>query len=128
MGRARIVLADDHQEFLACTAGLLRSEFDVVETVADGEALIEAAERIDPDILVIDISMPGVNGIEAVRRIKAAGCTARVVFLSMHQDHDYIEAALATGADCFVAKNSLATDLVPALREALAGRGFVSQL
>lgn len=128
MVRARVVLADDHQEFLACTVSLLRLEFDVVETVRDGEALIEAAERLDPDILVVDISMPGLNGIEAARRIKATGCKARVVFLSMHQDQDYVEAALATGADCFVTKNNLASDLVPAMREALAGRGYVSNL
>lgn len=127
MDRVRIVLADDHREFLACAAGLLEPEFDVVETVADGQALIEAADRIDPDVLVLDITMPGLNGIEAARRLKAAGSRAKVVFLTVHEDQDFVRSALAVGAQGYVVKRRLASDLVHALREALAGRCFVSK-
>lgn len=128
MDRARIVLADDHRDFLACTAGLLESEFDVVDIVSDGDSLIAAAERLDPDIVVVDISMPGLSGIEVTRRLKDSGSRAQVVFLTMHQDEDYVREAMATGAQGYVTKNRLALDLMLALREALAGRKFVSNL
>jgi len=126
MDRACIVLADDHSDFLACTARILEPEFDVMTTVTDGEALIEAATELNPDALVLDISMPGLNGIEAVRRLKADGLRAKVVFLTVHQDPDFVAAALDAGAQGYVFKGRLATDLIRALREALADRSFVS--
>jgi DNA-binding NarL/FixJ family response regulator len=126
MDRARIVLADDHQEFLACTSGMLDPEFDIVATVADGEALIAAVQALDPDALVLDISMPGISGIEAAQRLRAAGSRAKVVFLTVHQDEDFIKAAFGVGASGYVVKRRLASDLSHALREALAGREFVS--
>jgi DNA-binding NarL/FixJ family response regulator len=126
MDRPRIVLADDHPAFLDCAAKLLGPEFEVVEAVGDGEALIEAAQRCDPDLLVIDISMPCLTGLEAARRLKAAGLRAKVIFLTVHQDQEFVGAALSLGANGYVTKSRLATDLVPALREALADRCFVS--
>ncbi|MBX3439941.1 MAG: response regulator transcription factor, partial [Planctomycetaceae bacterium] len=127
MDRPRIVLADDHPEFLNCTATMLEAEFDVVESVGNGQALIEAAGRLDPDIVVLDISMPVLNGFDAARRLASDACRARLVFLTVHQDEDLVRRALELGAQGYVVKPRLASDLVHALREVLAGRSFVSK-
>jgi DNA-binding NarL/FixJ family response regulator len=126
MDRARIVLADDHADFRICAAGFLEPEFELVASVGDGQALIRAAEENDPHLLLVDISMPVCDGFEAVRRLKSAGSCAKVVFVSVHQDQDFVRTALDLGADGYVLKSRLASDLIPALREALAGRKFVS--
>ena len=126
MDRVRVLLADDHEDFLAVATRLLEPEFDVVKAVNNGQALIDEATRLDPDVLVLDISMPVLNGIEAARHLKAAGCGARIVFLTVHGDPDYVRAALGTGPHGYVVKCRLASDLLPALREALAGRSFIS--
>jgi DNA-binding NarL/FixJ family response regulator len=122
----RILLADDHMEFLAVVTRLLEPEFEVVQTVRDGRALLDEAARLKPDVLVLDISMPVLNGIEAARRLKAAGSRARIVFLTVHQDPEYVNAAMAAGALGYVVKCRTALDLPVALREAFAGRSFVS--
>jgi DNA-binding NarL/FixJ family response regulator len=124
--RARILLADDHKDFLATAARHLEPHFDVVQTVGDAQALLDQAVRLEPDVVVLDISMPVLNGIEAARKLKAAGSTARIVFLTMHTDPDYVRAALGTGALGYVVKSRLASDLVVSIREALAGRSYVS--
>jgi len=121
-----ILLADDHEDFLATTVRELAAHFDVINAVGDGQALLTEAARLEPDVVVLDISMPVLNGIEAARKLKAAGSAAKVVFLTMHADPDYVHAALATGALGYVIKSRLATDLLPSIREALAGRRFVS--
>lgn len=126
LNRVRVLLADDHNEFLAAATRLLQPEFEVVKTVSDGQALLEEAARLEPDILVLDISMPVLNGIEAARQLRAAGSRAKIVFLTVHQDPEYVQAAVAAGAQGYVAKCQLATDLLLALREALAGRSFIS--
>ena len=105
---------------------LLEPDFEVIGTVRDGRAAIEAAVRLAPDLLVLDLSMPVMGGIEAARCLRAAGSRARVVFLTVHGDPDYARAALTTGALGYVVKCRLASDLVPALRRALAGGTFVS--
>jgi DNA-binding NarL/FixJ family response regulator len=120
------MLADDHKDFLVAAARLLQPEFEVIKTVGDGEALLKEAARLEPDILVLDISMPVLNGIEAARRLRAAGSRAKIVFLTVHRDPDYVRAALAAGAQGYVSKCQLATELLLALREALADRSFVS--
>lgn len=126
MDRTRIILADDHADFRACAAGILEPEFELVASVGDGQALIQAADEHDPDLLLVDISMPVVDGFEAVRLLKSAGSRAKVVFVSVHQDQDFVRTAFDLGADGYVLKSRLASDLIPALREALAGRKFVS--
>jgi DNA-binding NarL/FixJ family response regulator len=123
---ARIILVDDHPELLALTIGLLDSEFEVLKTFASGTAMLEEVAQLAPDLLVMDISMPGLNGIEAAVKLRASGSSAKVVFLTVHEDEDYVHSALATGAQGYVVKRRLASDLVPAMREALAGRRFVS--
>ena len=126
MSRASVLLADDQEEFLAVERRLLEPEFEVVETVRDGQAAVEAAVRLAPDVLVLDVSMPVLDGIAAARSLRAAGSRAKIVFLTVHGDPDYVRAALAAGALGYVVKCRLASDLVPALRDALAGRPFVS--
>ena len=126
MRRARVLLADDHEEFLAVEARLLEPEFEVVTTARDGRAALEEAARLGPDVLILDISMPVLDGLETARQLRAAGSRAKIVFLTVHGDPDYVRAGLAAGASGYVVKSRLASDLVPALRAALAGRSFVS--
>ena len=128
MDRARIVLADDHKDLLACVTALLALEFDVVDAVGNGEALFESARKHDPDAVVLDITMPIQSGLEAARRLVEAGLRAKIVFLTVHQDKDFVQAALDLGAHGYVVKSRLPLDLAPALRAALAGRRFVSEL
>jgi DNA-binding NarL/FixJ family response regulator len=121
-----VLLADDHEDFLAVAAGLLGPEFDVVGAVGDGQAAIDGANRLGPDVLVLDISMPMLNGMEGARLLRAAGSTVKIVFLTVHEDPDHILGCLAAGAQGYVVKSRLASDLPLALREVLAGRSFVS--
>jgi DNA-binding NarL/FixJ family response regulator len=121
-------MADDHDDFLAAAVRQLEPEFQVVGTVSEGQALLDAAARLGPDVVVLDVSMPVMNGIEAARRLRKAGSAARIVFLTMHEDPDYVRGALAAGAQGYVVKSRLASDLNLALREILAGRPFVSPL
>jgi len=126
VARIRVLLADDHPDFRAVVAQLLQAEFDVVSTVSDGQAVIGEVSRLDPDVLVLDISMPLLNGIAAARRLQEAGFAGKIVFLTVHGDPDYVRAALAAGAIGYVVKSRLASDLLLALKEAVAGRQFIS--
>jgi DNA-binding NarL/FixJ family response regulator len=126
LNRVRVLLADDHEDFLAVEARLLEPEFDVIEKVGDGRASVEAVARLGPDLLVLDIAMPVMNGIEAARQLHASRSPVKIVFLSVHDDPDYVRAALAAGALGYVVKCRLASDLLLALREVWAGRSFVS--
>lgn len=123
---ARILLADDHPDMLGVVARLLGRSFDVVGMVGDGESLVAIAAELQPDVLVVDISMPVLTGIEAAQKLKERGNPARIVFLTVHDDPDFVRASLATGAFGYVVKPRVATDLIPAIREALAGRIFIS--
>lgn len=126
MARARVLLADDHDALLDKVGWLLDREFDVVGKVRDGQALLDAAERLKPDLLIVDISMPVMGGIEAAHRLMEAGSNARIVFLTVHEDLDFIEEAFAAGASGYVIKSRLASDLIAAANEVLAGRSFTS--
>jgi DNA-binding NarL/FixJ family response regulator len=125
-GRASVLLADDHEDFLAAVVRHLEPHFDIVRTVGNGRILLDAAARLAPDVIVLDISMPVLNGIEAARQLKAAGSSAKIVFLTVHADPDYVRAALGTGALGYVLKSELASDLLPCLSEALLDRSYVS--
>ncbi len=107
-------------------ARLLESEFDIIGAVTDGEALLKEAAELDPDIVILDITMPGLSGIEAARRLRETGSHAKIVFLTVHEDPDFIHEALTTGALGYVVKPRLASDLLAAMRAALEGRSFVS--
>jgi len=124
--KTRVLLADDHPALLAETARLLEHEHEVIGVVADGLELLEAAQRLDPDLIVLDIGMPGLDGFEAARRLKRAGCRSRIIFLTVQEDADYAKEALALGADGYVVKSQIVSDLMLAIKDALAGRRFVS--
>jgi DNA-binding NarL/FixJ family response regulator len=124
--RPRVLVADDHRAMLESLIGLLSKEYDVVAALLDGDSVLSAATRHVPDVLVLDIAMPGMSGLAAAALLKKRGSTAKVVFVTMHDDPEYIQESLALGAVGFVVKNRLVSDLVPAIREVLAGHSFVS--
>ncbi len=126
MNRPRIVIADDHLGILQKISQLLGPEFDVVGMVSDGQAFLRTVAEMEPDLVILDISMPGINGIEAARQIKQTGATAKYIFLTIHEDPDFLSEALSTGAIGYVVKSHLASDLINAIHEALADRTFVS--
>ena len=125
-GRATLVVADDHEALLAAVVRHVEGHFDVLKTVSNGQAVLDEVARLQPDIVVLDISMPVLNGIDVARILTATGSPARIVFLTIQADPDYMRAALGTGALGYVLKSELASDLLPCLREALIGRPFVS--
>jgi DNA-binding NarL/FixJ family response regulator len=126
MNRVRVLLADDHEAVLRATSALLGPEFEVVGTATNGQSLMDSALRLNPDLLIVDVSMPIMNGIEAIRRLREAGSKATVVFLTVHDDPDFAQAAIAAGASGYVTKPRMACDLIPAIKAALAGGRFVS--
>ncbi len=126
MERIRILLADDHDVLLNRILRILSREFDVVGTASDGQMLLDETERLQPDLLVADISMPLINGIESVRRLKESGSQVKVVFLTVHENADYVREAFAAGALGYVFKSRINSDLVEAIKAVHAGRSFVS--
>ena len=123
---ARVLLADDHAEIMTQTRNVLAGDFEIVGSVGNGVDLIKAAARLDPDVIVLDITMPGFDGIEAARRLKRSGCRAKLVFLTVHEDPDYVRAAMQAGGGAYVIKARLASDLIEAIHEVLAENRFVS--
>ena len=128
MKRIRILLADDHKIVLDGLKSLLEPEFELAGTVGDGRALVSAAEQLHPDVIVVDISMPLLNGIEAVRQIKKLDKQVKVVFLTMHPDVTYAIRAFEAGASGYVLKHSAASELLTAIREAIKGRTYVTPM
>jgi DNA-binding NarL/FixJ family response regulator len=126
VARARILLADDHKGIRDRAVRLLEPEFEVIGTVGDGCELLKASSQMKPDVCVIDISMPQVNGIEAAIQLRESGTAAVIVFLTVNEDPDFVRAALNTGALGYVVKSRMATDLCAAVRDAIGGHLFVS--
>jgi DNA-binding NarL/FixJ family response regulator len=126
VSRARVLVADDHRAMLDNLVRLLSREHDVIAAVADGLSVVADAAKLQPDLLVLDIAMPGLSGIAAAKQLKARGSTAKVVFVTMHHDREFVEASLMLGPVGFVAKDRLMLDLLPAIREVMAGQSFVS--
>jgi two-component system response regulator DegU len=122
LDRIRVLLADDHEEMLDRVARLVAIECNVVGTATDGQQALDAAMELKPDVLVLDISMPVMNGIETARRLKEAGSETRIVFLTVHDDPDFVREALEVGALGYVIKLRIASDLVAAIKKAHAGR------
>lgn len=124
----RILIADDLTPVLTTVTALLRDSFDVVGTASDGQSALDAIRDLAPDLVVLDMSMPGKNGLEVARELQAQGSTTKIVFLTVHEDADIIAACLSAGARGYVVKALMDSDLVPAINDALAGRVFVSRL
>ncbi len=126
--RARILLADDHTLLVDAFTTLLSPEFDIVGTVGDGRALVDAAARLKPEAIVLDISMPLLNGLDAGRQVKQMDPSVKLVYVTMTEDPDLAVEAFRIGASAFLLKRSAASELVSAIREALQGRLYVTSL
>lgn len=124
--RLKVLIADDHPMMLEGLSKLLGPDFDVVGMVSDGRALLQAAERTRPDLVITDISMPEIDGIEATRRLRASVPGVRVLILSIHTDPSWVQAAFEAGACGYLTKTSAAEEIELAVREVSKGRYFVS--
>jgi DNA-binding NarL/FixJ family response regulator len=128
MGKPRVLIADDHKIVLEGLRSLLQSEFEIVGEVEDGRTLVSEAERLRPELVVADISMPNLNGIDAARQIKKINERILIVFLTMHADVTYAAGAFEAGASGFVLKHSAPQELVLAMREAMKGQTYVTPM
>jgi len=124
LNRPRVLLVDDTPEILALCAELLKSEYEIVGTARDGKSAIAAFGTFSPDVVILDVSMPGLNGIEVATELRSSSCQAAIVFLS--GETEFMMAAMDGGGSGFVTKTRIASDLLVAIRETLAGRVFVS--
>ena len=124
----RVLLADDHTLLLGALEKLLSEECDVVGQVSDGRALVAAAEELKPDVIVLDISMPLLNGVEAARQIKQKLKSVKLVFLTMNEDADLAAEAFRAGASAYLLKRSATSELPLAIREVMQGRSYVTPL
>ncbi len=125
MYRQRVIIAEDHPILQEAIRDLLEPEFDVVCAVADGRTLLEIADRERPGAIVLDVSLPGLNGFEAARKLEQLIPSPRLIFYSMHGQADYVREAFNAGASAYVCKTSASAELSRAVREALRGRQFV---
>ena len=128
MERIRLLLADDHIMFAQGLESLLRDEFDLLGTVANGEQLVEATLRLNPNVILVDVSMPVLNGFDAVRKIKANGNEVRIIFLTMHNDASLLAEAFRCGASGYVLKQAAGEELATAIREVAHGGNYISPL
>jgi DNA-binding NarL/FixJ family response regulator len=128
MTRAKVLLADDHTIVTEGLTSLLEKSFDLVGTVADGRAMVDAARRLRPDVIIADISMPLLNGLDAVRRLKKEGLSSKVIFLTMHSDRSLATEAFRGGASGYLLKSSAGDELVSAINQVLLGRAYVTPL
>jgi DNA-binding NarL/FixJ family response regulator len=124
--KPRVLLADDHRIVAEGLRNLLAADFEIIGTVEDGEALVNAARELAPDVIVADVSMPGLNGIEALKLLKAENDKTKLVFLTMHTEVAYARRALEAGACGFVLKHCAPEELVLAVRAALLGQCFIT--
>jgi len=128
MTRSRIILADDHNLLLDAFRLILEPHFDVVATFADGKALLEGARALKPDVIVSDIGMPVMNGLNAGQRIKQILPKVKLIFLTVNDDPDLAAEAFRSGASGYLVKNIAASELVHAIREVLQGRSYITPL
>jgi len=126
--RAKVLLADDHAMVVEGLATLLKDRFDLVGTVGDGSALIDAARKLRPDVIIADIAMPVLSGLQALRRLKAAKNGAKVIFLTMHADAELATEAFRAGASGYVLKHSAGEELVTAIEEVVQDRMYLTPL
>jgi DNA-binding NarL/FixJ family response regulator len=125
--QTRVLLVDDNEAVLKAAAAVLASGCEIVGSVRNGTAALEAAGMLQPDVIVLDISMPGMSGLDVAACLRRAGSTTPVVFLTVHDEAEFLQAARAAGGIGYVVKPRLVSDLMLAVREARAGRPFVSE-
>jgi DNA-binding NarL/FixJ family response regulator len=123
--RPRIFLADDHPAVLKATTALLKPLFDIVGNATDGGTLVSEVLRLRPDVIVVDITMPVLSGIDAVHRLRESAPSAKFVFLTVHSEQQFMEACMAEGALGYVLKAHMKTHLIPAIQAALVGRSYI---
>ena len=128
MDRPRVLLADDHRMLREAFAQLLESSCDIVGAVGDGRALLMTAEELKPDIVVVDIAMPLLNGLDATRQLKRTMPDLRIIILTINEDPDLAAEAFRAGASSYLLKNSAASELLRAVNEAMHGRSYVTPL
>jgi len=124
--KPRLLLADDHTLLLDGLRMMLEPEFDLVGVEEDGQAMLKSAEGLKPDLVLLDIAMPALNGIDAARQLKKNLPATKVIFLTMHSDPDYVTEAFRAGASGYLLKRSAASELMTAIREVLAGGSYIS--
>lgn len=126
MIRPRVFLADDHPDFLRLEMAFLEPHFELIGTATDGPSLVSEVLRLRPDVVVVDITMPIMSGIEAVRKLIQSGSTARFVFLTIHCSEEHVNACLKQGGRGFVTKSGMKSHLIPAINAVLDGLPYVA--
>ncbi|HTQ96455.1 MAG TPA: response regulator transcription factor [Candidatus Acidoferrum sp.] len=126
MATIRVLLADDNAAMLTDLQDELSKEFQIVGTVDNGNDVVDAIARLDPDVLVLDMTMPGLNGIQVASRLRSLHVRTKILFLTIHEQAEYISAAFSVGANGYVSKRSLARELAPAIRAVFAGEKYLS--
>lgn len=128
MSKLRILLADDHALVLEGFRRILEGRYELVGTVGDGRALLEAAEILQPDIVILDVSMPLLNGIDAAAQLKKICPNVKIIVVTMHADTDYVRSAFEAGASAYVLKRSAVDELEQAIRAVIAGHSYITPL
>lgn len=126
MPKPSVLLADDNRNVLDCVVNLLQADYDVVGAIGNGLTVLRDWHKLMPDVIVLDISMGEPSGIEVARQLRDAGCDSKLIFLTVHEDCDFVEAAMGAGGSAYVVKSRLSTDLITAIHAVLAGKLFVS--
>lgn len=126
MNKIRVLLADDHEAILTRESAVLSEEFEIVGIAKNGRDAVAEVRRLDPDVLIIDISMPVLDGLQAASQLQSRNCRTKIVFLTVHEDRDFVAAAFSAGGSGYVTKSQLTSDLVPAIRAVLQGHKYVS--
>jgi DNA-binding NarL/FixJ family response regulator len=124
--KTKVLLADDHPPLVDAAVAILKPHFDIVGIATDGATLVSEAIRLRPDVIVSDITLPILSGIEAIHRLRMSNSQARVVFLTVHAEEGFLKAGIAEGALGYVLKSRMKTQLIPAIEAALEGRSYVS--
>lgn len=128
MERIRLLLADDHMMFAQGLQSLLGDEFELLGTAGNGKELVEATSRLNPDVILVDISMPVLNGFDAVRQLRENGSDAKIIFLTMHDDAALLAEAFRCGASGYVLKQAAGEELINAIKEVAQGKNYLSPL
>ena len=126
MPKASVLVADNNSAVLDHVAKVLSTDYDVVAAVKDGTTVLSEFPRLNPDVIVLDISMGELSGIDVARRLRDSGCNSKIIFLTVHEDADFVSAAMGVGASAYVIKSRLGVDLISAIHAVLANKLFVS--